>query len=854
MACYICSNNEVSAQQIELKYTNQKLNEVLNQIGKNYDLAFSFDDLLLSKYRITLDTNFYSVQQSIKYLIKGLPIEVVRYDSVYVFYSRSNPERNNRDSLFISATVYDLKTYEPLPYASILINKTFKYTNNSGRFSYMNKHSDSLKIMVSYIGYRSLDTIVAVNDYKHDLELFLSPNQVDLKEVVVWHNNFEQPIIGKETGKIKANTQIAKYLPGVGDNTLFQFLGMMPGIQSAGNSSGGMSIWGGNAENTYYEFDGMRIYNANHFFGNIGKINQLTIKNIQITKGIGAANEFNSASGSVKISGKIGNRVKPSITAELNNLTANILFETPASSSNTFLIAARGLYRNPQNTVYFNSFSDNVSSIDQPSNLPSFLNIDVDSKYLFGDIQLKFSGANGSKNNYYINLYQSIDISSFETDTLGKPIDIYSSDLKRWGNTGAVFHYNENWDAHFSSEITTGLSSYFEEKYSLFNALDSVNLNSVNHKNDEFDQLWDYSIKNTNTLELKKGHLLHFGLGGNFYYLLYNSTVNDTVSIADHQSAIIPYVFLQDRFQLNKWLNIDAGIRYSYSSLVNKLFASPNITLTYDVLPNLSMGLNAGISQNAFLKPMLAFNGIEGDANNFFRLANKTSIPIEQTNLLASSVNFSLPKYQLSIEAYYKNQLNTTEYVPIVDIPGNDSFGEGMFSKSLEQGFYSGTINSKGITFYNRFILNELSLWQTYSYTDSRKIFPDIYGDTPVPNVNSMKHEIKLAGIYHINNIAFSSTYTYGSGYPYNSFIIDRLNQAPQKQLTQNPYNRLDCSITYEIRFKRLKIKTGVSVLNVLNIDNQQYQKLGTGGLTSNYYYQISSLPRVLSSYVHISL
>jgi hypothetical protein len=842
-------------QHIELDVNKQPLNKVLMDLSSRFGINVSFDNTLLSKYNITAHRSFSSPDEAISFLLKKIPVAYERSNNVFLIYPSSEKNAFYQDSLTFSGMIFDKATYEPLPYSLLCINNKYVYTDSKGWFSYNEKYSDSINVAISYLGYNVIDTLIASRPNMNGFEFFLQPKSISLHEVPVKKNLIiNQSIIGRETGKVKLNSMVAHYLPGIGDNSLFQFLSMMPGIRQVSGNSSGISVWGSSPENLYIDFDGIRIYKASHFFGNIGIVNPLTIKDIEVYKGAVSSEYQGAESGLIRLTGKNGNRVSPSFSAEINNLTLNTFFETPAGTNNTLVISLRGMYRDPEKTIFFNKSNGNAYAPYNGSNNKTVSN-NLSSAYVFGDAQLKFSGSVGAKRSYYLNLYQSYDKPTFVTDTTSSAFPFINEYKQRWGNSGMAFSLTENWTKNKSSSILASYSSNYETYRSYTQTSQGDSLGYVFLQSEATNnQLKDYAIKNVNTYSTSNNQLIKYGIGGDYFVVAQTILRNDTLQTSSMDSSIVPFVFVQDNFAIGSWGELSAGARANYSSLAKNIGISPNLSFTARMGQYFSGGINMGRTQLYISKIPYVFADYTN--NSYYALCNSSNIPTFYTNQLSASFNFISLKYQFTAEAFYKKSFNISEYVPEL------IFTDAMNSQTrlpgnIQSGYYQGDSYSKGFCVYQKAQLGPFTAWGSYSYTDSKKNIPELYGDRWVDNSNSEKHEIKGAAVYQIWKVVLSASYIYGSGFGQHVLTQDKPKEE-QKVPQQTTYQRLDFGTVFKFKFKKLDSEVGCSVLNVFNNKNYNYfnYKPGISGEsnTNDVFFEINTLPRSVCFYFKMKL
>ena len=172
----------VSAQKIKINTKNQPLSEVLIEMGKNYDVQFSFNDLSLSQCFISDNKTYDSPEQAIKILVRNCQLAFMINEGVFVIYDTTQSQKTKiNKTKIIKGKIVDEVNKEALPFSNIKINSTGITTDVGGNFSY--KCNDSiLRIKVSHVGYYLMDTIIYVQE---QVELRLTPSVIGLEEFII---------------------------------------------------------------------------------------------------------------------------------------------------------------------------------------------------------------------------------------------------------------------------------------------------------------------------------------------------------------------------------------------------------------------------------------------------------------------------------------------------------------------------------------------------------------------------------------------------------------------------------------------------------------------------------------------
>ncbi len=322
-------------QKIELDISGKPLNEVFFELRDKYGFQFSFNDKLLSAYNISVDREFGSKEEAVAFLLDDLPLGFEKNGDVFVVFSTRKKSGQDKKPVHISGQVVEAGTFEPLPFSYILINNRQIQSDQYGNFSFLASADTTFKLQISHLGFYVYDTLFT-SSLKH--KFLLNPAVKELGEIKVEGFTVERStLIGEAAGKMKINHTIAPYLPGFGDNSIYNVLRLMPGVLASGEQSSDLLVWGSYEGQTKLEFDGFTLFGLKNYNDNIGVVNPLLIQNIVVSKGGYNATYDDRVGGIIEITGIKGNLGKPALTVNLNNSTINSLVEIPIGKKSTLL-------------------------------------------------------------------------------------------------------------------------------------------------------------------------------------------------------------------------------------------------------------------------------------------------------------------------------------------------------------------------------------------------------------------------------------------------------------------------------------------------------------------------------------
>ncbi|HKI89455.1 MAG TPA: TonB-dependent receptor plug domain-containing protein, partial [Draconibacterium sp.] len=374
-----------TSEKIKIDVKQTALNEVLLSLKVNYGFQFAFDKDLLSGYAVSVHKEFNTKEEAIQFLLKGLPLDYEKSGDVFLIipensYQAVQPVKTNTN---ISGQIVEARSLEPLPYSYIFINDRSIQSDQQGNFNFLASADSTFNLKISHLGYFIYDTLVTGDLYK---KFELIPQFTEIAEVRVEGNPVERStLIGDQPGKIKINHSIAPVLPGYGDNSVFNMLRLMPGILAAGEQSSDLIIWGAYESQSKILFDGFTIFGLKNFNDDIGVVNPLVLKDMEVYKGGYEAKFGDRVGGIVNITGKNGSLEKPSFTFNINNTTVNSLLELPLSKKSSMLAAYRQTFYelyDPSDLQLFNRRGTNSFDVTL---VPDYKFRDGNLKYSFQD-------------------------------------------------------------------------------------------------------------------------------------------------------------------------------------------------------------------------------------------------------------------------------------------------------------------------------------------------------------------------------------------------------------------------------------------------------------------------------------
>jgi len=792
VACLLTYKGQ--GQTISINVENKPLSQVLIDLQNNYDIQFSGNSQLLANCIITNKKVYKSPQKALLDLIQNCNLTFKEVDNVFIItekkalskkeHSPQNNTKKHKPRLYTyKGQVIDAISKEPLPFTNVQVQAIQLTTDVNGRFSCQSQDSIS-HLKISHLGYFLYDSTTTSYNLK---KINLYPSVTKLKEVVVEANTTVKKIhLGEKPGQIKLNHKIAAFLPGTGNNSIYSLLRLQPGVLAAGEQTKDYILWGSYKGQSQILFDGITIFSTSSFNNNMGTINPLIIKDVEVFKGGYNVDIGDRVGGVVNITSKSGNKDKFHGGININNQAASSYFNIPLAHFSNLQVAIR--------TTFPNIFD------------PDTYNHKTPQKFYFGDLNLKYSIPFKNGDNFSISLLGNIDNHSSIIDESDNDKDYYNIQRSSQYQVGASIFYAKEWDkigaTHFRtsfSRLNTGYSNgiAFNDKKKPHKRLERNG--SANNTITEISTRIDHLLPSTKHQNISFGISLTHNIS-----TFYQDTTNRNLKRNLAQATRFNF-YIKDQIKITKFLTIQPGFRIDFP-------------LYYQAVPLLQPRIDAIIRPHKNWKINLAYgiynqfiieNTIVDDIGN--RLYYWSVDSYKNTDKLQSMhyvAGFSADYQYISfnVEGYYKTLSNLSRFY------NNPTTHEVTVS--------AGESRSYGIDFYLKTEFNRQKIWLTYTLSKTEERFDNISKTDFQRAAHDQRHEFKVAGVFNFNSFFVSMNYIFGSGFP------STLNLASEENV--QIYSRLDLGIFYRHKAPKFSLEIGLSVLNVLNTPNIRFDNFSS--------------------------
>jgi len=670
--------------------------------------------------------------------------------------------------LTVSGILTDAETGEFLIGASVYetVNYRGTSTNNYGYFS-LKFDSAPIEISFSYVGYQ-VKKILVTSAADTVINVSLSP-VLDIGEVTVTGNAATDRIMSTQMSKIDIPLQKMKRLPVLmGETDLIKALQLLPGVQSGMEGTSGLYVRGGGPDQNLILLDGVPVYNVNHLFGFFSVFNSDAIQNVSLIKGGFPARYGGRLSSVLDIRMKEGNMNEFHGEGSVGIISSKLTLEGPIKKGKTsFIISGRRTYADLL-SLPFQMLRNKED--DRDNYKSTFL-----AGYYFYDLNAKINHKFSDKSRLYFSIYSGKDKFYMKEKSKGYTDhsktnyidDSYKNGLN-WGNLTSVLRWNYLLSKDVFSNLALTVSDYQfevvsdEKTHSIYGGTEYNSETSISYKSG----IRDYGIKWDVDFNRIQDHYIRMGAGNTYH--IYRPGITLAYSDENSDAAIDTtfgnknlysnetYIYAEDDFSLGALLKFNVGVHFSNFYTEGKNYTSFE--------PRISSRLKLGESSSFKLSYTEMAQYIHLLTNNTIGLPTDLWVPatdkVKPQKAWQVAGGFSSilsSKFELSIEAYYKDMKGLIEYKE----------GASFFNVMTDwfDKIESGNGKSVGLEVFLQKTSGKTTGWIGYTLSKSTRQFEHISQGQEYPYKYDQRHDISVVVNHRFNDrIDIGATWVFGSG------------------------------------------------------------------------------------------
>ncbi len=706
----------------------------------------------------------------------------------------------------VRGLVLDEDTKKPLELVNIKILDTTSgtSTDTDGYFKLVNIPAKSFDIEITCIGYK--DRIIEHIDPDKDvfLDIFLKPDVISMQGVQIDGDKFD-PRYRTELSRTDMMTLKARevYKTAGALDDISRAVQMQGSVVPGGDYTSFYAVRGGSPDQNIVMMDGILFPNPYRLRmimgGGLSVFNPHTVSDVNLQVGHFSAEYGDFMSSVLGVESRSGRRDRFGFGGNINAINTNLYFEGPISHTNgSWLVTGR--------RSYFDLIADQID--DTQDTYPQTW--DYTAKLVFPvNARNKFEIKSlSSHEEMYMNSEEYKNIEFKE-----------SADIDLFALT-----YKGLWTDKIYETIHV---AYYDEAFNYnINKPTRWDSTDANYKS----KIKNFMIKEDVSIELAENHWISRG----FYYSIMESDMgySDNVNEIAFSRRTMPPTIDYDRSHNQlaayvdysaRWfdrLETRAGVRYDYSSLVEKGHTSPRISMLYRLSKNVSI--------NGFWGLCYQYPNVMSIFNRDWPLALdkvEQELEAERAEHLVLGMKMNILDYfTAQVDGYvkaYDDLLLPMDFEQFIPENSGEGYSAGMEvslqTRSRPTDRFSAMI-SYSLSESRYRIKEEYERWES-KFRTFRWIpynYDRLHSLTAIGNVKLTK------------KLSASATWRYGSGLPYfeihqfrdvsglhNSFVkeFDNIERLPA-------YMRLDIRVNYLFEWLGMDCSGYIDLTNVLNRKN----------------------------------
>ena len=781
----------------------QPLIEILEELHSHFECNFSYIDNDINGVSVIPPDANLSLEQAIDYLQTNTPLLFTILGENFISITKKN------NTFSICGYLIDIASNETI---EGVVVQTKNFSTVSDKLGYF-KVSGILEndiVTFRHLGYEIFTEYAEKYSTKQCETIYLTSKTENLGEIIL--TNYLTNGINKIIdGSISINYKNFGAVPGLIETDVLQTIQALSGFQSIDETVSNINVRGGTHDQNLIIWDGIKMYQAGHFFGLISALNPRITKRVSLFKNGSPASYTDGISGTIDM--KTDYKVTDELNAEfgLNFINADIFVDIPINKKSSVQIASRKSFSEYIDTPTYNQYFDrafqNTDVVASTNNTNS-----TDEEFDFYDISLRWLYNVSDKDQIRANFLHFNNTLTITENAFGGGIFASRPSSLDQSNLAGGIHYKRIWNDKFNTTVQIYGSNYNLDATN-FDIVEEVvitqnneiieaglNINSKYIVNDNFTLHNGYHFVNTEIRTIDK--------------IISNPPVIDKLNKEVVSIHALSSEVVYSSNNLNT--HIKLGARINYIDEFEKFIIEPRLSFnhrltdkfTLEVLGEFKNQTTTLLTEKTEERPN--FLGID---SRKWTLSNNDNIPIITSKQISVGSNYNFKGLMINAEIYYKT------------VDGITSQSQA-FQNQYEFTKTNGSYNVKGFDFIINHKFNKFNTWVGYSLADNNYVFKELE-DTKFPSNFDIAHTISLATAYDFKNLKISAGYNWRTGKPTtkpiegNEIVNNAINYEPPNSHNLSSYIRLDASAIYDFNIgKKIKAQAGLSVLNVLNQKN----------------------------------
>jgi hypothetical protein len=634
------------------------------------------------------------------------------------------------------------------------------------------------------------DEIIPLNslDHQGELTIHLKNKIYSDTTATVYSNNLLR--YQNIHNRITVSPTNLKSAPIKSNNDVLANLKHLSDVTSSESEYFALSFNSGGRQNNLFLLDGMRIYQTDHYFGYYSIFDVDAIKSINIYPMNFSSKYGGVLSGVVELFSKDGNTEKPTFSASLNALNANITYgEKITDDLSIFIQSRRSIYDIYKSEEFTNLELRNASIANK--------GIDKFREKYYSDNFSKLSYQINNKNLLRFSIFKSLDKNKYGyeiTDSLG----IHKiNEEQSWEN----FAFNLSWFSQIKEKSSLDLSISSSSFSSTVDSYEDYNVDSVLsivRRTGKFPNFFFNGFRSSSIFDWDLN--LHFSsIVSPDFHLNIGANINYFTTDDRQTRDLKNYTFYtQNLIKLYSDHTLNIGFRSSYISSLKKNLTVPRLSYEFQSNEHFSF-LMSYSKHNEIITPYFLPKDFTSHIDAEWNPINpELKIP-EATHYSAQFVYNISNEEELKLKLFRKD-INNEHKGLVVRLSETDSLGAA----------YEDHKNSGFSLIYHKNYKNGINLFTSYSYIEEKS---NTYKkSSQISFVNHTYHSLKTLVTYMNNNWAFSldGIFNFGERDDHN------WPNAKYRQFKRKSLLRFNLGAKRTFNFENTKFELGLSLNNAL--------------------------------------
>jgi hypothetical protein len=715
----------------------------------------------------------------------------------------------------ISGYIRDSLSSETLLGASVTVKGQTKGVNsNQYGFYSITLPKGTYTLVCSFVGYLSQEVDIELNE---DLNINFSPFPKSSlsQEIVISSKRRDANVKDAQMGRVDLSMNKIRSVPVIfGEVDPLKTLQLMPGVSNAGEGNSGIYVRGGGPDQNLIMLDDAVVYNTGHLFGFFSIFNGDAIKNTTLIKGGIPAQYGGRLSSVLDVTMKDGNMQEFQAEGGIGTIASRLSIQGPIKKDKaSFILSGRRTYVDLLAKPFIKKGSNFYGS-----------------GYFFYDLNAKVNYRFSDKDRLYFSGYFGRDVFDFVNSKRSFDIQI------PWGNSTMTARWNHVFNKKLFANTTVVYNDYefdFGAVQNNFELRLRSGIRDLNVKSDI-----DYYVSPKHKMKFGAAYTYHrftpSVVSGKQDTTVFNPN-NSQVKFANEAA-----LYVQDDWELNDKIKVNAGMRYSWFQQVgpykkyvqdddgNKLDSvsygrfdpvktygglEPRLTIRYALDDETS--LKGAITRNLQYIHLVSNAGTTLPTDVWVPSTYRVKPQISWQYALGLYKNFDDNMFETSVEVYYKSMQNQIEYKEGYTPSIRDSEEEFVFGKGW----------SYGAEFFINKSRGKLTGWIGYTLAWTWRKFDGLNGGEKFPAKYDRRHDLSVVAIYELSKKwKISGVFVYATGnattLPERFYIVEGVLTQEYSKVNQyrlSAYHRLDFSATYTPKPNTTKKWKGSWVFSLYN-------------------------------------